>query len=193
MNRATWLAWLLLGVWAAWLYALQGLCVARMDSSSLVPDLGLVLLLSLAARLSHEDLPKAALVIAVARCAVSIDAPVAVIAACFGAAALARALHEVFEVGGALPRTLLAGASAWAVTAWLTFVHDLRDARLALHTAGTPPDLGLPSRALSTAWSPALATALAAFLIGPLLGRLPGLTPLAKKRQWHVVASSPWS
>ena len=193
MKRTTWLAWLLLGVWTAWIYALQGLCVARLDSSAWVPDLGLVLLLGLAARLSHEDLPKAAIVIAIARCAVSIDAPVAVFAACLGAAALARALREVFEIGGALPRTLLGGASAWLVTGWLTLVHGLRDARLALHTAGTPPDIGELSRAFATAWPPALSTALAALLLGPLLAQLPGLTPLAKKRQWHVIASSPWS
>jgi hypothetical protein len=193
VNRTTWLAWFLLGVWAAWIYALQGLFVAQLDGSSWVPDLGLVLLLGLAARLSHEDLPKAALVIAVARCAVSIDAPVAVIAACLGAAALARALRGVFEIGDALPRALLAGGSAWLVTAWLTIVHDLRDARLALQTSGTPPELGQLARALATAWPPALSTAFAALLLGPLLAQLPGLTPLAKKRQWHVIASSPWS
>jgi hypothetical protein len=193
VKRHAWLAWLLLGVWSAWIFAFQGLCAARMQSSSWVPDIGLVLLLSLAARLTHQDLPKAALVIAIARCAVSIDAPVAVIAAYCGAVALARALRGVFEIGGALPRTLLAGASAWLVTAWLAIVHDLRDARLAMHTSGTPPDIDELAHALTTSWPPALSTALAALLLGPLLAQLPGLTPLRKKRQWHVIASSPWS
>jgi hypothetical protein len=152
VKRSTWLAWFLIGVWAAWLFALQGLCATWMRSSSPIPDLGLVLLLSLAARLSHEDLPKAALVIAVARCAVSIDAPVAVIAAYFGAVALARGLRGVFEIGGVLPRTLLAGGCAWIVTAWFTLVRDLRDARLAQHITGAAPDLGELARAFTTAW-----------------------------------------
>jgi hypothetical protein len=193
VKRTLWLPWALLGVWAAWMFALQGMAAARSASSAWVPDLGLVLLLGLAARVSHEDLPKAALVVAFARCATSIDAPVAVIAAYFGAIGLARALRGVFEIGGVLPRTLLAGACAWLVTAWLEVVHVLRDARVAAQLTGASPDLGQVVRALLGAWPTALATAFAALLFGPWLARLPGLTPLLKKRQWHVVASYPWS
>ena len=193
MTRSTWIAWALLGVWSVWIFALQGLCAARMGSSTWIPDVGLVVLLSLAARLSHEDLPKAALIVAVARCAVSIDAPVAVLAGYGGAIALARALRGVFEISGALPRTLLAGANAWLVAGWLAFAHELRDARVVAQLTGAAPDLGQLGLALTSAWPTALSSALTALVLGPLLGQLPGLSPLAKKHRWHVVASYPWS
>lgn len=167
------LAWLLLAVWAAWLYALQGLVVHLGGAGSLalgvppgawVPDLGLVLMLALAAELPASRVPLAALTVAAARAAVGIDPPVAVLAGYLGAASAYAALRRVVVESRRL-RVLATGLASLALGAWLIAA---RAARL--------PDPPPPAELFPVGWYvPALFTALAAVFPGALLLRLPGL------------------
>jgi hypothetical protein len=176
------LPWILLAVWSAWLHAVQGLWAA---SSPWAPDLGAVLLIALAARVQARDLPLVGLAIAVGRLAVSVDPPAAVLAGVLGVTALVRGLRSAVEVGGPLPRTLLAGAATLLIAAWLSFVHDFHAAREAAFAA--PGVSGLSSVSLS--WRAALTAAGVSLALGPALARLPGLTPLRRRRGWQVAAS----
>jgi hypothetical protein len=171
--------WLLLAVWATWLSALQGIWAS---ASPWAPDLGVALLVVLASRAGRSELPAVGLAIGLGRIAVSVDPPAAVLAGLLGVTLVVSALRGVLEVGGALPRAALAGASAALFAAWLGFVHDFRTAdllrvqTLELHT----PAAGWPS---------ALTTAVATLVLAPVLAHLPGLSPLSRRTKWQVVAS----
>ena len=189
MTRSLLLSWVLVAVWAAWLFAAQGYVSAHWLHSAWVPDLALVFAIGLGAVIGHEDLPKLALALALARSAVSIDPPVANFAAFLGVAALVRAVAGVIDTAGPLPRALLAFASAELVHAWFSVVHRLRVAEELARAAEFAPASAAPLEALASALPTALATALCALIAAPLLARLPGTRPLIQKRRWRVVAS----
>ena len=190
MSRGPLLPWLLLALWSTWLHAAQGWLAQGLGPWT--PDLGLVLLLGLAAKLAPEQLPPLALAVGLGRLAVSVDPPAAVLAAVLGVTLLARGLRTMLELEGPLQRTLLAGACAALVAAWLEHVHLAR----AVHAAGAAGALPRTFEGLAAGaptWRLALATGLAALVLAPLLVRLPGLTPLRRRRSWRRVASVPWS
>lgn len=185
MNRATWLAWAMLGVWASALLGLQG-TLARGSLGAWTPDLALAVLVALAARIPVHELPKLGLAMAVARAAVSVDAPAAVLASSLAAVAIARGVRSVVEIDSAPLSASLAFALALAQSAWLELVHRVRlgpEVQRALDSAGE-------SVSSASAWRMALSTAVCVALLGGALARLPGLSPLRKRKTWAVAGSS---
>jgi hypothetical protein len=167
------LAWVLFTVWATWLFALQTKLGSAGNASRWVPDFGLVLALSLLARLNARDVPICALLTAFARSAFSVEPNVALCAGLLGVCALALAARSVVELTSPVWRTLAAGALVFAFDAWLMLVHR---ERLRAHSIA----IDLPLAAASTS---ALASALFALFAGPVLAHLPGLSPL-RSRPW---------
>jgi len=151
-----------------------------------VPDVGLVLALALASRLPTSDLPWVGLCVGVARAALSVDPPAAVIAAYLGVVGVARAFRTVVEIKSPPASALLAFVLTLAVASWLGFVHT-REAAAAL---GPSAALEVPiAPVVFAAWRGALATALTAALFSAALAHLPGLSPLHRRRVWRVGAS----
>lgn len=192
MSRAGWLPWFLLAVWSTWISALQGLALQQPVLGAWVPDVGLVLLLSLGSRLERRDLPWVALAVALGRIAVGVEPVPAVLAACLGLALLVAGLRSVLEVTDPLARTLLAFLAALAVARWHALVLSTRALEDASLYAGS---LGASWTAVRGAFGPhaltrALATAAVALVFAPGLAHLPGLTPLRRKRTWHAAASA---
>ena len=188
MNRSPVLPWILLVLWAAWAQAAQGFFSA---ATPWAPDLGVVLLLSLAARLPTEHLPKAALAVALGRVVVSVETPTAVFAGLLALTAGARGLRSMLEINGVVARSLIAGLGTWAFAAWLSRVHEMRVlSKASMHTPNFPAAWAEQNPlAESAGWQVPLATAVVALLLGPALARLPGLGPLHRRKAWARDAS----
>ena len=192
MTRGGVLPFVLFGLWVVWLSAGQGLALETPGLAAWVPDLGLVLLLGLAAELDRRDLPLLAVVFALSRASVSVASPAALLAATLGLVLVVRGLRTVVELRDVASRCLLVGAGVLACERWLALV----DARRALAVPG--PSYEALAVAWDAqlgawpegAWSRALSTMVVAFLFGPALMRLPGLTPLRRRSTWHVAASA---
>lgn len=192
MTRSGVLPWLLFGLWAVWLSAAQGIALETPGLARWVPDLGLILLLGLAAELQRRDLPLLALVFALARASVSVASPAAILAAALGLVLVVRGLRTVVELRDWSSRCLLAACSVLALERWFALV----DARRALAAPG------IAHEALAAAWDTqvgawpsgvwtrALATVVFAFLFGQALLHLPGLSPMRRRSTWHVAASA---
>ena len=164
------LAWLLFLAWVTWGFALQGWLGG---GSRWMPDLGLVLALSLLARLDARGAPLLALCVALARASLSSEPAVALLAGASGVVLLALAARSVVELTGPLWRAAVAGALVFVFDAWLMAVHHVRARDLA---GGLPFD---PIAILPAA----LTSALLALVLGPALVHLPGLSPL-RSRRW---------
>ena len=172
MKRAPLLAWVLLFLYGVWALALQGLLAAPRLLGACAPDLGLVLLLALGARLVPARARVAAVLIALARAGFSADPPAAELAGYLGAVGLSAALRAGLEIDRPLARALLAGLLSLLLTAfWLA----VRMVALAAEPGGR----GLGEALL---WPGALATAAAALFLAPALRRLPGLADLWRGR-----------
>lgn len=188
MNRSPVLPWLLLVLWSAWAQTAQGMLGV---SHGWAPDLGVVLLLSLGARLPTEHLPKVALAVALGRIAVSVELPTAVLAGLLALTGMARGLRSVLEVDGALARGLFAAAGAWLLSAWLSEVHELRVIADSSFQASRISVIWAEVEPLSGAggWAGPFATGIVALVFGPLFARLPGLGPLHRRKGWARDAS----
>ena len=171
MTLARALGWTLFAIWATWCFALQG-SLGR--GGAWMPDLGLVLALSLLAHLEADDVPLAAVLAALARASVGVEPPVPLLAGFLLVFALALALRSVVELSNPLWRAFCAGALVFAFQAWLALVHEVRLGAAGIDGAGFAPFAPLPAAATSAAL---------ALLAGPLLAHLPGLTPL-RRRRW---------
>lgn len=182
-------AWLWAALWAAWSFAARGFVADTLGAGPWMPDLGLALLVVLGARLPREDLPWLGLLFGTARCAVSIDPPVANLAVALGVVALTRALHGVVDVQRPLTRALLAFVCALGSEAWLALAHFARLRDEAARALLDGPTLATPDLA-AAAGKGALATALCVLVLGEALVRLPGLSALWRSRPWQVGASS---
>jgi hypothetical protein len=177
MRRGRGLGWCLLVVWCAWLFALQGLFASSTLLGPWTPDLGIVLLLALDPRLDRSDALTAIAVVAGSRIAFTSDPPLAVLVGYATLVFLVRRLRRGLEVDRALPRAFVAAVAAAVLTAYWTLCRGVALAADGLPTA--PGDAGASTRALLAA---AGATALAAVFLGPLLVRLPGMSPLRRRR-----------
>lgn len=178
MSRSPVFAWILLCVWALWLQAVQALLVGVLGPWT--PDLGLVLLATLSARLSTQLLPWTALATALARSALTLDPLAAVLAAHLFAVGALRLLRIVVE----LRTPLVFAPVVLLVTVATSLGLDVvREARLALEP-------GLPPGAFQSALATGLSTAIVALVSGPLLTYLPGLSPLRRSSPWSRVASA---
>jgi hypothetical protein len=183
--RSTLVGWILAGVWAAWLAALQGLVAREVEWA---PDLSVALFASLAAALSRRDLWRAALAVAAGRIAVSIESPAAILAGFFAAAALARSLSGVVDTEKRAARALLGLALSLSLACWLSLVHAVGAAReAAAHALAPAVDWSLGA-ALPRALPSAAATALVLLACGGLFARLPGLKSLREGREWRAAA-----
>jgi hypothetical protein len=173
MRRPQGLAWAALCAWCLLVVALQGLCAASDVLGRVSPDLALVLVLALGARLSGIRADAAVLCVALSRVAFGADAPAALLAGYFGAAGLFRLAGRFVVVERAWVRAALAAPAALALAALFALAQSARlDDAEAL--------------ALPFAWPSAALTALAAAWLAPTLGRLPGLSPLAARRGGHA-------
>lgn len=181
MTRgARWIPWLMFAVWASWLTALQGVLAARTSLGPWTPDLGIALLVVCVGRFDGADVPKAALLVAAARIAHTVEPPAGVAAGILFATFVVSATRSVAEVGGASLRSLLAALLAWSFAGWLVLVHAVRATQLA---AGDPAAFDAGLEPLGAVWRVGLSTGLTAFALGPALLALPGLSPL-RRRRW---------
>lgn len=167
------LAWILFAAWSTWLLALEGRLAAGVHPFT--PDVTLALLVALAPRLASADLRRAALLVALARIALSVDPPAAILSGYLGAAAILAAARSVAALDSVLVRALVAFAVALALELWLGVARAVRVPQLPV----------VPSAAFAAA----LATAVLAGLFAPVLARLPGLTPLRRRRPWPTAVS----
>ncbi len=182
MRRTRPLAWLMLAVWASWICAAQALCVARSPLGFWTPDLALILLVACIGSLHRRDVLAASLIVAMARLAYTVEPAPAVLAAFLAFSVAVQLLRRLAEFSHPLLRVGLCAGGAGAFVLWFALVHALRMERM-LEGAPHP---GL-SASLSAALLPACATALTSGLAGLVLldglVRLPGLTPL-RRRRW---------
>lgn len=174
MKRA--LPYLCLALWATWLFALQGLLAASGAAGAWVPDFGVALVVALAARSALGRALGAALVVALARAALSADPTAALFLGYALVALCAAAIAGVVCVERAVPGAFLAGLGG----AWLAF---LLPAAAELRSGAVVGEVW--PRVLTTA----AATALVALLLGGRLRALPGLGPLWQEEgRWLLAA-----
>jgi hypothetical protein len=182
------LAWCGVALWATWANALSEELAARL-LGVWAPDLGIVLLVVFAARVRTSYLPWLAPVLALARCASSIEPLFAELAACLGAVGAMRALRAGLDLTPRLALAAATGALAAGWTVWLAWIAQLRvDEHFQRAALDAPATLAGWRAALEFAPG-ALSSALAALLLAPLVRRLPGLSVLEGRRPWQVAAS----
>ncbi len=167
------LAWALFAAWITWFFALQARLSAGSSAAPWVPDLGLVLSLSLLARLEEREAPVLALVLALSRSAFSSEPAVALLAGSLGLVLLALAARSVVELTGPLWRALITGGLVLAFDLWLALVQAAR----------SPDAIGRLPVGAGALLAAALSSATLALVAGPALAHLPGLTPL-RRRPW---------
>jgi len=178
VNRSSYLGWLFLAVWAAWLSALSGHLAQFSWLGPWAPDLELALFVALAARAQASDIAKFALCLGLARAAVSIDPPAAVLAAALGTGALLRIARGGVQVDNPVIAAGLACTACIARGAWLEAVHfHTRAASIVEWTH------------VEVAWRAGISTGAATALLGGVLASLPGLGSLSRRKTWAVGAS----
>lgn len=171
MSGARILACVLFLVWAVWAFALEGRLAS--GGSLWVPDIGLVLALSVMARAEVVDTPIIACLAALARAGFSPEPPIVLLTGFLGIVLLALAARTTVELSGPLWRTVTALVFVLVFNLWLGLARVLRD---------PTPDLVHASSVFSLL-PVAIASALLAFAAGPLFAHLPGLTPI-RRRRW---------
>lgn len=171
MTGARVLAWMLFAAWATWSFALEG--VLGGATSRWIPDIGLVLALSVIARAEAADAPILALIAAIARSAFGPEPPIVLLTGFGGVVFLALAARTTVELTGPVWRTVLALVIVMVFDAWLAFAQALRT-----DSIDTP---GI--RTLAATLPVAISSALLALAFGPLFAHLPGLTPI-RRRRW---------
>ena len=181
MNRRL-LGYMLLAAWGSWISALLGLADLMGINKALLPDVLLCLVVLIAAALPRSAAFQAALVLALARIAFSVDSPFAILASFLGAAVFVRTLRAGVEVYGPFSRGLLCSLAVWIDGIWLGAVRAQR----AVFAAGGVPDdpstLGTLFRPALDALPRALISGVLALFCGGILLSLPGLRFLEKRR-----------
>lgn len=179
MNRPTAFHWLLLCVWGTWACAFSGYLAQFGWLGSAAPDLGIALMVALAARTTPHEIAWVAVCLGISRASVSVDPPAALLAASLVGGALLRGARSMVPIESPPLTAGLAFALTLGQGVWLQFVQLQRAATAGAGEVG----LDLPIGA-------ALTTALAAVLVGGFCLRLPGLSRLAGRKTWVVGASS---
>ena len=165
--------WACLLLWSAWAFATQGVLARSELFASWTPDVGVVLLVGLASRMSPERARLGACLLALTRAGLGGDPLLAVLAAYLGLVEVVATLRRSVDTDGTLLRGFLSGLGALVVVMWLALVHVVR--------ADTP---AVWSEPLGTwAWRAAFTTALLSLVLGGWLRRLPGLGPLWRKEE----------
>lgn len=181
--------WVLLALWATWLFALSAELALALPGRW-APDLGWALLASLAAHARTRVLPLVAVVFALARSATSIDAPLASLAACLAFVGAFRMLRVVLDIAQPVPLAVLTLGATLACEAWYALVRQTQ-VEAALTRAALNASAGQPVwESVLAAGTGALSTAVVVWLAAPALRHLPGLSDLERKRTWPAAASS---
>lgn len=171
MSSARILACGLFLVWAVWAFALEGRLAN--GGSRWVPDIGLVLALSVMARAEVADTPILAFLAALARACFAPEPPIVLLAGFMGIVLLALVARTTVELSGPLWRTLAALVFVLVFNGWLALARGMRE---------PTTELG-HSSVLFAALPVAITSALLAFAAGPVFAHLPGLTPI-RRRRW---------
>ncbi|MBI5361943.1 MAG: hypothetical protein HZA53_02110 [Planctomycetes bacterium] len=171
MKSQRWIAWVVLGAWLVWMHALQAWC--GRGGALWIPDLALVLLFSVVARIEPKDAPGVVLVALFARAALAVEPGAALAAGLLGLVLLELLARNLFELTQPAWRALFAGVMVLAFDAWLAALHAL--------SGGAGP--GSFVRVLAALVPAAFTSAIVSLLLGPALAHLPGLAPL-RSRRW---------
>ncbi|MBK7641717.1 MAG: hypothetical protein IPJ19_01485 [Planctomycetes bacterium] len=175
MNGERRLAWVAFGAWLLVCFALQGQ-FARGGTAMWFPELGLVLLFSLLARMEERDAWIAGVLAALVRSAFSSEPPLVQLSGLLGFALLVMALRSSLEISAPLLRGVVAVLCIFACDLWIFLACCARTYWAHGSLAGfEPPVLPLALIALSSG--------VLALVAGPLLAQLPGLSPL-RSRRW---------
>lgn len=173
MIGARIVAWILFAAWSAWLVGVQAWLGGDAGAARWMPDLGLVLALSLLAHAEVADAPILAFIAALARSAFSSEPPLVLLTGCLIVVFLALAARSAIELSGPAWRAFAAVACVLVFDAWLGIAQSTRVAAGVVRT----------SPMLVPAWRGAAMSGVCALFLGPLLARLPGLTPI-RRRRW---------
>lgn len=177
MTQSRLVAWFLIAVWSLWASALEARLVDAFGSFT--PELGLMLVLGLGARLGTSQFLGLALVGALGRAALSTEPFVAILAAFLGALLALRALRSVLDVSSLWVLAIATAVAAGGAHGWSELV---RESRLVHGVA-------LADGAVWRALAAAISSAVAMLLVGPAIAYLPGVTPLKRNSPWSSVAS----
>lgn len=164
------IAWATAVVWFAWTYAIQELFGRHEVFGLATPDLGMVLFVGLVGAVKKNDVFPLALFAAVARKSFSVDPGIAILSGFLALAWLAVLLRNLVELSNPLWRGALSALGAMGLAFWLELV---RYARI----GGSLPQLD-PLLPL------AITSGLGALALGGFAIRLPGLSPLRRRRVW---------
>lgn len=178
MTWSRGIALLMLAVWGSWMCAGQAFVATHTPGGAFAPDVSLVLLVMVAGALPRQEGFGAALVLGLARAAHTVDPPAAVLASALLALVAARGVRRVVDFDLPLARAGAAALAALVVSVWLGLVAAARASSTGVGGASERLTDGLLA-----APAAALTAAILAFVFGPILLRLPGLTPL-RKRRW---------
>ncbi len=169
------LAWCAFGVWLLACFAVQGL-LARGPLARWFPELGLVFLIALVARMEERDAWIAGALAALVRASVAGEAPLVELSALLGLALLVLALRSSLEINAPLLRGVVVVLGVFATDLWICAARAAR----AWWGGGALDGLRPPLVALLCV---ALSSGLVALAFGPLFAHLPGLSPL-RSRRW---------
>lgn len=175
MKNERLLAWLALAIWLLACFALQG-TLARGSAALWFPELGLVFLLALLARMEERDAWIAGLLAACVRSAFASEPPLVQLAGLLGFALLVMALRSSLEISAPLLRAAATVLCVFACDLWFYLGCAARAYWARGSLAGWEPPL-VPLLLV------ALSSGLLAFVAGSLLAHLPGLSPL-RSRRW---------
>lgn len=178
MRGSRLFAWVFLAVWGVWLAALSGHLSTFTWLGGGAPDLWCAMFVALGARVSLADCGKLALTLGLARAAVSVDPPAAVLAGALALGAVIWAVRGAVEIDNPVVAAAAAFVVVIANAAWGGFVHAATRAQLVAEEIDQP----LP-------WGAAITTAIVTATLPGLLTRLPGVAPLGRRRAWAVGAS----
>ena len=175
MKQERFLAWSAFCVWLLACFTLQGV-LAHGVLAACFPDLGLVFLLALLARMEERDAWIAGALAALLRAAFASEPPLVQLSGLLGFALLVLLLRGSFEISAPLLRAVATVLCVFACNFWLYLACATRT---------------LWARGTLTGWEPplltllfvALSSGLLAFAAGPLFAHLPGLSPL-RSRRW---------
>ncbi len=178
MRSPRLISWGMLAIWSALILTVQLVLVYRVYPGTAaqylwMPDLTIALAVALAVRVPRKEVLPVVLVMAVVRMAFSTDPPVAILAAFIGISLLVGGLRSGIDVGGLLPRTLLAFVCTAAMSVWGQVVLHARNQGLG--------SMGEWSQLLSGSVPAALMTCVVVALFGVGMAHLPGLSPLYQR------------
>ena len=169
------LAWISFSVWLLLCFALQGQ-LARGALAYAFPELGLVFLLALLARMEERDAWLAGALAALVRSAFASEPPLVQLSGLLGFALLVMALRGTLEISAPLLRASVTILCVFALDLWLYLA-------CAARVYWARGDLAAAQPPLVSLLLVALSSGLLAFVAGPLLAQLPGLSPL-RSRRW---------